>query len=87
MVGDIESRERGHRRSSTAPVKISSLGSVFKQGYEIMQGEKKERWMELAERATVEQDPVEMLRLITEINQLLMEKEQRLVKRKESPNS
>jgi hypothetical protein len=52
-----------------------------------MQGEKKERWMELAERATVEQDPVEMLRLITEINQLLMEKEQRLVKRKESPKS
>ena len=61
--------------------------SRVKQGYEIMQGEKKERWMELAERATVEQDPVEMLRLITEINQLLMEKEQRLVKRKESPKS
>jgi hypothetical protein len=61
--------------------------SRVNQGYEIMQGEKKERWMELAERATVEQDPVEMLRLITEINQLLMEKEQRLVKRKQSPNS
>lgn len=61
--------------------------SRAKQGYETMQGEKKERWMELAERATVEQDPVEMLRLITEINQLLMEKEQRLVKRKESQNS
>jgi hypothetical protein len=52
-----------------------------------MQGEKKERWMELAERATVEQDPVEMLRLITEINQLLMEKEQLLLKRKQSSNS
>jgi hypothetical protein len=61
--------------------------SRAKQGYETMQGEKKERWMELAERATVEQDPVEMLRLITEINELLMEKEQRLVKRKESQNS
>jgi hypothetical protein len=61
--------------------------SRVKTGQETMEGEKKERWMELAERATVEQDPVEMLRLITEINQLLMEKEQRLVKRKESPNS
>jgi len=29
----------------------------------------------------------EVARLITEINQLLMEKEKRLVKRKESPNS
>jgi hypothetical protein len=61
--------------------------SRVKQGYEIMQGEKKERWMELAERATVEQDPVEMLKLITEINQLLMEKEQRLVKQREPSNS
>jgi hypothetical protein len=61
--------------------------SRVKTGQETMEGEKKERWMELAERATVGQDPVEMLRLITEINQLLMEKEQRLVKRKESPNS
>jgi len=61
--------------------------SRVKTGQETMEGEKKERWMELAERATVEQDPVEMLRLITEINQLLMEKEQRLVKQRESPNS
>jgi hypothetical protein len=68
-------------------VRVMYSESRVKQGYEIMQGEKKERWMELAERATVEQDPVEMLRLITEINQLLMEKQQRLVKRKESPNS
>ena len=61
--------------------------SRVKHGYEIMQGEKKERWMELAERAMVEQDPVEMLRLITEINQLLMEKEKRLLKKRESPRS
>lgn len=62
--------------------------SRVRQGYErTMQGEKKERWMELAEKATVEQDPVEMLKLISEINQLLMEKEQRLVKREEPPHS
>jgi hypothetical protein len=44
-----------------------------------MQGEKRERWKALAEQAAVEQDPVKMLELITEINKLLMEKEQRLV--------
>jgi len=45
-----------------------------------MQGEKKERWMQLAERATTEQDPVKLLKLIAEINELLSEKEERLIK-------
>jgi len=45
-----------------------------------MQGEKKERWLLLAERAAVEQDPVKMMELITEINKLLLEKEERLVR-------
>jgi hypothetical protein len=45
-----------------------------------MQGEKKERWKELAAEAAVEQDPVKMLALITEINKLLLEKEERPVK-------
>jgi hypothetical protein len=52
-----------------------------------MQGEKKELWMELAEKATVEQDPVEMLKLITEINRLLIEKEERLVNLRKSRKS
>jgi len=43
-----------------------------------VQGEKKERWMELAEKAAVEQDPAKLLELITELNKLLLEKEQRL---------
>ena len=39
-----------------------------------MQGERKQRWMVLAEQAAVEQDPVKMLEVITEINRLLRDK-------------
>jgi hypothetical protein len=42
--------------------------------------ENTERWMELAKRAAIEQDPVKLLELITEINKLLLEKEERLIK-------
>jgi hypothetical protein len=42
--------------------------------------EKTERWMELAKQAAVEQDPAKMLELIKEINDLLLEKEHRLVR-------
>ena len=45
-----------------------------------MQGEKKDRWERLCEQASTEQDPVKMLKLITEINELLMAKETRLLK-------
>jgi hypothetical protein len=45
-----------------------------------MKGETKERWMHLAEQATTEQDPVKLLKLITENNDLLSEKEERLIK-------
>lgn len=43
-----------------------------------MQSEKKQRWMQLCEQAAVEQDPHRMLELVTEINDLLEEKERRL---------
>jgi hypothetical protein len=39
---------------------------------------KKERWLELCQQAAIEQDPVRMLELMTQINNLLEEKEQRL---------
>jgi hypothetical protein len=45
-----------------------------------MQGENKERWKVLCEQAATEQDPVKLLKLITEINQLLLTKEGRLLK-------
>jgi hypothetical protein len=43
-----------------------------------MQGEKKERWMELCAQAAVEQDPEKLMELVREINNLLEEKERRL---------
>jgi hypothetical protein len=52
-----------------------------------MQGEKKERWRELCEQAAVEQHPIKMLKLITEINHLLTEKEERLVRLRTAPES
>jgi hypothetical protein len=47
-----------------------------------MQGEKKERWQELCAQAAIEQDPVKMIRLVKEINDLLTDKEERLIKAK-----
>jgi hypothetical protein len=38
----------------------------------------KEKWMELCQQAATEQDADKLLKLITEINRLLDEKEQRL---------
>jgi hypothetical protein len=43
-----------------------------------MRGEKKERWMELCERAANEQDDEKFCELISEITHLLKEKEDRL---------
>jgi len=39
-----------------------------------MYDEKKERWLQLCEQAAVEQDPNKILKLVTEINRLLVEK-------------
>jgi hypothetical protein len=38
----------------------------------------RERWMELAELASREQDPQKLMELVREINQLLAEKQARL---------
>lgn len=43
-----------------------------------MLGEEKERWRELCELASTEQDPNRLMELISEINRLLAEKEHRL---------
>jgi hypothetical protein len=42
-----------------------------------MRSETKERWVELCELASVEQDPDKLLKFVTEINRLLSEKEAR----------
>ena len=45
-----------------------------------MEGEKKERWMELCAQAAVEQDPEKLHALVEEIDRLLQEKENLLKK-------
>jgi hypothetical protein len=45
-----------------------------------MQGDKKERWMELCAQAAVERDPEKLHALVEEIDRLLQEKENRLKK-------
>ena len=47
-----------------------------------MQRQPSERWLQLCELATVEQDSEKLMGLITEINRLLEEKEERLKQRK-----
>ena len=49
-----------------------------------MQGQLKERWMNLCEQAVVEQDTQKLMVLIQEINRLLEEKEQRLHRQQKS---
>jgi hypothetical protein len=47
-----------------------------------MQGKSREHWMQLCEQAAVEQDPETLLRLVREIDQMLGEKEDRLVRQR-----
>jgi len=46
-----------------------------------MEGEAHELWRTLCEQAAVEQDPVRLLELVTQINDLLEQKEKRLNER------
>ena len=43
-----------------------------------MQGKNKELWMELCEKAAIEQDPEKLMVLVKQINDLLEAKERRL---------
>jgi hypothetical protein len=44
----------------------------------VMQGKVKEQWVELCERAAIEQDAEKLLVLVNEINRMLNEKDRRL---------
>jgi len=48
-----------------------------------MKGETAERWRHLCEQAATEQDPIRLLQLVSEINRLLLEKEERLVRQEQ----
>jgi hypothetical protein len=50
----------------------------------LVQGEIKERWMQLCEMAATEKDSGKLLGIVKEINRLLAEKEQRLSKLRQS---
>jgi len=52
-----------------------------------MQGEKEEQWKKLCAQAAIEQDPEKLLALVTEINLLLQEKEDRLRKRESAESN
>jgi hypothetical protein len=43
-----------------------------------MQGQEKERWLELCEQASTEQDPKKLSELVKEIDRLLQERQDRL---------
>jgi len=47
-----------------------------------MKGELKERWMHLCEMAANEQNPDKLVQLVSEINRLLEQKEERLLKQR-----
>jgi hypothetical protein len=51
-----------------------------------MKGETREHWQKLCQLAADEQNPEELMRLVTEINRLLDEKEKRLKAQQERSN-
>ena len=52
-----------------------------------MQGKTREHWMELCEQAAVEQNPEELIRLVREIDRMLGEKEDRLLRQRNQVHS
>jgi len=51
----------------------------------VIQDEDKERWKMLAEQAAVEQDPVKLMALVKEIDELLAKKQDRLSRLRPNP--
>ena len=52
-------------------------------GGDTLSGETKERWIELCEQASKEQDPNKLMALVAEIDRLLEEKQDRINQRRE----
>jgi hypothetical protein len=50
------------------------------------EAKKKERWQELCAPAALERDPVKMIKHVREMNDLLAEKEERLIESRLLPN-
>jgi len=60
--------------------KYLAIDTLKEEKFHSMQGEKKERWMNLCEKAAQEQDPEKLMSLVQEITRLLDEKQERLKK-------
>ena len=68
------------RRTDEGPLHDYTQGSSG-----VFMKENRERWQELCEQASTEQDPVKLLKLISEINTLLLNKERRLLTEDRTP--
>ena len=63
---------------SVLPIAVAGLPDWR---FHTMQGNVKDHWMELCEKATVEQDSEKLMALVKEINRMLDEQEDRLKRR------
>jgi hypothetical protein len=75
------------RRQCTQPYIRFCRHYAIKQLSTLVKGvclENREKWMELCEQASTEQDPEKLLTLVQEINRLLEAKQERLNKQKPS---
>jgi len=60
------------------PCASQSPSNACQIGARVMQGKVQEEWIQMCEQAAIEQDSEKLMALITEINRMLDEKEQRV---------
>jgi hypothetical protein len=58
----------------------AAFGGLLEARYLPLRGETRERWRQLCEQGTEEQDPEKLTKMIDEINRLLESKEERLLR-------
>jgi hypothetical protein len=73
--GNVLARVKGREQQSRL---LDSVAGVTDWRSSTMQGQVKEEWIQLCERAAVEQDAAKLMELVSEINRILDEKENRL---------
>ena len=64
--------------------RIAPFNIQFRSDQNLVQ-DKTERWFQLCQQASIEQDPLKLLQLIKEINDLLEAKEARLLQERKPP--
>jgi hypothetical protein len=66
--------------SSVASLLLLERGCDCPQSFRLQFRDNRERWLQLSEMASAEQEPVKFLELSAEIKKLLLGKEERLIK-------